>query len=100
MPRARRRAVGFADCDRTVEADDRRVGEPEELVVPLHDLNPVGLLDTRRVGTCALETLLQHDRQFPLSQHQVVVQVVDLAHRHLGVVRDHLSRDGIPRMST
>ena len=44
------RAVGLADCDRTVEPDDRSVGEPEELVVPLHDLDPVGLLDTRRVG--------------------------------------------------
>ena len=44
------RAVGLADCDRTVEPDDRSVGEPEQLVVPLHDLDPVGLLDTRRVG--------------------------------------------------
>ena len=41
------RAVGLADCHRTVEPDDRRVGEPEQLVVPLHDLDPVGLLDTR-----------------------------------------------------
>ena len=44
------RAVGLADCDRTVEPDDRSVGEPQQLVVPLHDLDPVGLLDTRRVG--------------------------------------------------
>src|SRR5713101_9483721 len=36
------RAVGLADCDRTVEPDDRSVGEPEQLVVPLHDLDPVG----------------------------------------------------------
>ena len=36
-----RRAVGLADCDRTVEPNDRSVGEPEELVVPLHDLDPV-----------------------------------------------------------
>src|SRR5438105_15275173 len=41
------RAVGLADCDRTVEPDDRSVGEREQLVVPLHDLDPVGLLDTR-----------------------------------------------------
>jgi hypothetical protein len=44
------RTVGLADRDRTVEPDDRRVGEPEELVVPLDDLDPVGLLDSRRVG--------------------------------------------------
>ena len=44
------RAVGLADCDGVVEPDDLSVGEPEELVVPLHNLDPVGLLDTRRVG--------------------------------------------------
>ncbi len=44
------RAVGLADCDGAVEPDDRSVGEPEELVVPLHNLDPVGLLDTRHVG--------------------------------------------------
>ncbi len=38
-------AVGLADCDGPVEADDLRVGEPEELVVPLDDLDPIGLLD-------------------------------------------------------
>ncbi len=43
------RAVCLTDCDRTVEPDDRSVGEPEQLVVPLHDLDPVGLLDTRSV---------------------------------------------------
>ena len=43
------RAVGLADCDAD-RPDDRSVGEPEELVVPLHNLDPVGLLDTRRVG--------------------------------------------------
>ena len=43
-------AVRFADGDGTVEPDDRSVGEPEQLVVPLHDLDPVGVLDPRRVG--------------------------------------------------
>jgi hypothetical protein len=42
--------VGLADCNGTVEPDDRRVGEVEQLVVPLHDVDPVGLLDARRVG--------------------------------------------------
>ena len=44
------RAVRFADRDRTVEPDDRSVGEPQQLVVPLDDLYPVGVLDTWRVG--------------------------------------------------
>ena len=44
------RAIGLADGDGPVEPDDRRVGEPEQLVVPLDDLHPVGLLDPRRVG--------------------------------------------------
>src|SRR4051794_25512690 len=39
------RAVGLADRNRPVEPHDRRVGEAEELVVPLDDLDPVGLLD-------------------------------------------------------
>ena len=43
-------AVGLADGDRTVEPHDRSVGEAEQLVVPLDDLDPVGLLDTRCVG--------------------------------------------------
>ena len=43
-------AVRLADGDRTVEPDDRGVGEAEQLVVPLHGLHPVGLVDPRRVG--------------------------------------------------
>jgi len=43
-------ALRFADGNGTVEPDDLSVGELEQLVVPLHDLDPVGLLDTRRVG--------------------------------------------------
>lgn len=42
-------AVRFADGDGTVEADDRRVGESEQLVVPLHDLYPVGVLEAGSV---------------------------------------------------
>ena len=43
-------AVSFAHGDGTVEPDDRSVGELEQLVVPLDDLHPVGLLETRRIG--------------------------------------------------
>ena len=41
--------VGFTDGDGTVEPDDRRVGESEQLVVPLHDLHPVGVLEAESV---------------------------------------------------
>ena len=44
------RAIGLPDRDGTVEPHHGRVGEPEQLVVPLHDLDPVGVLDARRVG--------------------------------------------------
>ena len=46
------RAVGLTDRDGAVEACDRGVGEADQLVVPLDDLYPVGLLDTsgRRRG--------------------------------------------------
>ena len=44
------RAVGFAHGDRAVESDDGRVGQAEQLVVPLHDLDPVGLLHAPRVS--------------------------------------------------
>ena len=37
-------AVRLADRDRTVQAYDASVGEEEQLVVPLDDLHPVGLL--------------------------------------------------------
>ena len=40
-------AVRLADGDGTVESDDRRVGESEQLVVPLQDLHPVGVLEER-----------------------------------------------------
>src|SRR3954451_21939816 len=39
-----RRAGGLAHRDCSVEPYDRRVGEPQQLVVPLHDLDPVGVL--------------------------------------------------------
>jgi hypothetical protein len=42
--------VGFADRDCPVEPDDRGVGEAPQLVVPLDDLDPVGVLDLRGVG--------------------------------------------------
>lgn len=38
-------AVGFAEGDGAVELDDRRVCEAKELVVPLQDLDPVGVLE-------------------------------------------------------
>ena len=41
--------VGFADRDGTVQPDDRRVGEPEQLVVPADDLQPISLLHTARI---------------------------------------------------
>ena len=43
-------AVGLADRDRAVEADDRAVGEAQQLVVPADDLDPVGLVVRARVG--------------------------------------------------
>src|SRR5262249_44686979 len=43
-------AVRLPDGHRAVQPDDRRVAEPEQLVVPLDDLDPVGVLDPRRVG--------------------------------------------------
>ncbi len=44
------RSVGLAHGDRAVEPDDGAVGEAEEFVVPLDDLDPVGLLGGGRVG--------------------------------------------------
>ncbi len=43
-------AVRFTDSDGTVEPDDGSVGEPQQLVVPLDDLDPVGVVDPRRIG--------------------------------------------------
>ncbi len=44
------RPVGLADRDGPVEPDDRGVGEGQQLVVPLDDLDPVGLGGARGVG--------------------------------------------------
>lgn len=43
-------SVGFGDRDDPIEARDRSVGEAEQLVVPLDDLGPVGLVELRGVG--------------------------------------------------
>jgi hypothetical protein len=39
------RAVRFTDGNGTVESDDRSVGDSDELVVPLQDLHPVGVVE-------------------------------------------------------
>ncbi len=39
-----RGAVGLADRNGPVEPDDRRIGEPEQLVIPADDLKPISLL--------------------------------------------------------
>ena len=47
---SRRRAFRLADGHDTVQPDDRRIREPQQLVVPLDDLDPVGFLDARGIG--------------------------------------------------
>ena len=44
------RPVRLTHRDRAVQPDDRAVGEPVQLVVPLDDLHPVGLVRRPRVG--------------------------------------------------
>jgi hypothetical protein len=44
------RPVGFTDRDSAVELRDRTVGETDQLVVPLDDLHPVGLVGHPGVG--------------------------------------------------
>jgi hypothetical protein len=43
------RPIGLADGDRTAQSDDRGLPEDQELVVPLHDLHPVGVGGSRRI---------------------------------------------------
>jgi hypothetical protein len=49
-PQSRGCAVRFAEGDGPVEPDDRSVGESKQLVVPLQDLDPVGVLEAG--GVC------------------------------------------------
>ena len=49
-PDAALATVGLADRDDAIESNDRSVGVAQQLVVPLDDLHPIGLLDQRRVG--------------------------------------------------
>ena len=97
-PRAR--PVGLAHGDGPVEAYDGAAGQRQQLVVPLHDLHPVGLLGGACVGVergdrglqLELAALLERegalqDQYALLDQGAVPAAAVLVGERHQGAVR-------------